>query len=631
MLGFPKRKLRIKRPGGEIETGDIFLDALAKKKDKHYEKIETSLSDKNFRLLSSVFGLVFLLLLSASFYYQVVQGSYYSEKADKNKFVFKEIEAQRGIIYDRNLKQLVSNAQSFDLVCDLDLFPEDEAAGEREKVEAANILNMPLADLNALIFEKKEQGKREFTVSFDLDKEKVIVFKARAEDFKAFSIKKNQKREYVFSSSFAHVIGFVSRADEAGGSGIEKYYDDELKETAGIIETEKDVYGNIIKEEMSRAPESGKNIVLNIDMDLQEKAAEIMAPVIRDSGAKSGTVIVMDPNTGAVLTMLTLPSYDNNAFSKNLTEGEYQEMLNSPDTSFFNRAVSGEYAIGSTVKPFIASGALKEGVIAPETTIYCQGGIALKDGTFKNDWKAHGYVDLKKAIAESCDVFFYTISGGYENFKGLGIEKIDNYLELFGFGETTGIDLEGETAGFVPTPEWKKEKTGYSWYPGDTYNVSIGQGYLKATPLQLAVAYSAIANGGKILKPQLIKSILDQDNNVIKEFFPETVREGIIEDSFLSEVRAGMRETVLSSSGTAYSLSHLSGTSAAKSGTAETSRAEVYHNLLTVFAPYENPEIVISAVIESVPYEKLLVNVIVRELLAYYFDRNAGEETASGY
>ncbi|MFA5232420.1 MAG: penicillin-binding protein 2 [Candidatus Paceibacterota bacterium] len=629
MLGFPKNDLRIKRPGGEIETGDIFLDALAKKKDKHYEKIETSLSDRNFRLLSLFFASAFFLLLSMSFYLQIVKGGYYSERADKNKFVFKEIEAQRGIIYDRNLKQLVFNAQSFDLVCSPDLFSKDEAARERETSEAAKILNMPPADLNALIREK--EGKGEFTVSFDLDKEKVIVFKARAEEFNAFSIKKNQKREYIYPMDFAHILGFVSRADEKGGAGIEEYYDEELKEIAGIIETEKDVYGNIVKEEMSRSPESGENIVLNIDMDLQEKAAEIMAPIIRDSGAKSGTVIAMDPDTGAVLTMLTFPSYDNNVFSKNLTDEEYQKMLNDPNTSFFNRAVSGEYAIGSTVKPFLASGALKEGIITPETTIYCQGGIALKDGTFKNDWKAHGYVDLKKAIAESCDVYFYTISGGYESFKGLGIEKIAGYLQLFGFGEKTGIDINGEIAGFVPTPEWKKEETGYSWYPGDTYNISIGQGYLRATPLQLAVAVSAIANGGKIVKPQLVKSILDSNNEVTMEFYPEIIREGIIEDGFLSEVRAGMRETVLSSSGTAHSLSYLSGTSAAKSGTAETSKKEVYHNLLTVFAPYENPEIVISAVIESVPYEQLLVNVIVRELLAYYFDRNAAEETSLGY
>ncbi|HPD19837.1 MAG TPA: penicillin-binding protein 2 [Candidatus Pacearchaeota archaeon] len=619
MLGFPKKTLKVKRRDREIETDDIFLDALAKKKDKYYDKMEIALSNRNFRIMSFVFLFIILVFLFVSFYYQIVQGAYYSEKAKKNKFVFKEVEAQRGIIYDRNLKQLVSNTQSFDLICNLDLLFKEEGAGEREEVEIANILNLPLSELKAMI--EKEKDKKEFVVAFDLDKEKVIVFKARENDFKAFYIKKNQEREYVSGPDFAHILGYVSRADGQGGAGIEKYYNEDLKEIAGIIETEKDVYGNVVKEEMKQAPESGKNVVLNIDMDLQEKAAEIMAPVLRDSGAKSGTVIVMDPNSGAILTMLTLPSYDNNIFSKNLSEEEYQKILNDPSVSFFNRAIAGEYAIGSTVKPFIAIEALKEGIITPETTIYCQGGIALKDGTFKNDWKAHGYVNLKKAIAESCDVFFYTISGGYGNIKGLGVEKIDSVLDLFGFGKTTEIDLEGETAGFVPTPEWKKEKTGYGWYPGDTYNISIGQGYLKATPLQLAVAYSAIANGGKIVKPQLVKSIVDQNNNIIKEFAPEVIKEEIVENSFLSAVREGMRETVLSPSGTAHSLSYLSVTSAAKSGTAETSKPNVYHNLLTVFAPYEKPEIVISAIIESVPYEKLLVNVIVKELLSYYFSR----------
>ncbi len=619
MLGFPKKTLKVKRRDREIETDDIFLDALAKKKDKYYDKMEIALSNRNFRIMSFVFLFIILVFLFVSFYYQIVQGAYYSEKAKKNKFVFKEVEAQRGIIYDRNLKQLVSNTQSFDLICNLDLLFKEEGAGEREEVEIANILNLPLSELKAMI--EKEKDKKEFVVAFDLDKEKVIVFKARENDFKAFYIKKNQEREYVSGPDFAHILGYVSRADGQGGAGIEKYYNEDLKEIAGIIETEKDVYGNVVKEEMKQAPESGKNVVLNIDMDLQEKAAEIMAPVLRDSGAKSGTVIVMDPNSGAILTMLTLPSYDNNIFSKNLSEEEYQKILNDPSVSFFNRAIAGEYAIGSTVKPFIAVEALKEGIITPETTIYCQGGIALKDGTFKNDWKAHGYVNLKKAIAESCDVFFYTISGGYGNIKGLGVEKIDSVLDLFGFGKTTEIDLEGETAGFVPTPEWKKEKTGYGWYPGDTYNISIGQGYLKATPLQLAVAYSAIANGGKIVKPQLVKSIVDQNNNIIKEFAPEVIKEEIAENSFLSAVREGMRETVLSPSGTAHSLSYLSVTSAAKSGTAETSKPNVYHNLLTVFAPYEKPEIVISAIIESVPYEKLLVNVIVKELLSYYFSR----------
>ena len=619
MLGF-RRTATIKRMGNEVETDDIFLDALAKKKDKNYERLETALSDRNFRTMFAFFGIMVFVLLSYSFYFQIVKHGYYAEKADKNKYVFKEIDAQRGIIYDRNMKQLVSNAQSFDLVCNVDNFSSDELVKEREISETAKILGVSVDEIKKTIEEKKD--KKEFVVFYDLEKDKVIVFKARANDFSAFSIKKNQKREYADPNFFSHVIGYVSRSEEKGGAGIEQYYEDDLKEIEGVIEKERDVYGNIISEEMTRAPESGKNVVLNIDMDLQKKTAEVLDSVIKDTNAKSGTVIAMNPNTGEILTMVTLPSYDNNMFSKNLSAEEYNSLLADPNVSFFNRAISGEYPIGSTIKPIIATAALKEGVISPEQNIYCDGGIKLNDGTTKNDWRAHGYVDLNKAIAESCDVYFYTIGGGYGDIRGLGIDRIEEYLKIFGLGEKTGIDLEGETSGFIPTPEWKKEKTGISWYPGDTYNISIGQGYLKATPLQLATYTAAIANGGNLVKPQLVKSIVDKDGKTVKEFPVEIVKENIIEDSYLSTVRQAMRETILSPQGTAHSLSYYSFTSAGKTGTAETSKAGSYHSLMVAFAPYEKPEIVVSAIIENVAYEKLFINVIVRQVLDYYFNGN---------
>jgi penicillin-binding protein 2 len=623
MLGF-RRAATIKRMGGEVETDDIFLDALAKRKDKNYERLETALSDRNFRTMFAFFGIMVFVLLSYTFYYQVVRHGYYAEKADRNKYVFKEIDAQRGIIYDRNMKQLVSNAQSFDLTCNVNNFSDDELVKEREISEVAKILGVSVEEIKQTIEDKKD--KKEFIVSYDLEKEKVIVFKARANDFRAFSITKNQKRDYVDANYFSHIIGYVTRSEEKGGAGIEQYYDNDLKEIEGVIEKERDVYGNIIKEEMTRAPESGKNIVLNIDMDLQKKTAEILDSIIKDTGAKSGTVIAMNPNTGEILTMVTLPSYDNNIFSKNLSKLEYNTLLKDPNVSFFNRAISGEYPIGSTIKPIIAAAALKEGVITPEKNLYCNGGIELKDGTTKNDWRAHGYVDLNKAIAESCDVYFYTIGGGYGDIKGLGINRIVEYLKKFGLGETTGIDLEGETSGFIPTPEWKKDKTGISWYPGDTYNISIGQGYLKSTPLQLAVYTAAIANGGNLVKPQIVKSIIDKDGNMVKEFSTEVIKENIIEDSYLSRIREAMRETILSPQGTAHSLSYYSFTSAGKTGTAETSKRGSYHSLMVAFAPYEKPEIVVSAIIENVAYEKLFINVIVRQVLDYYFNGNKEQQ-----
>ncbi|GMX58829.1 MAG: penicillin-binding protein 2 [Candidatus Microsyncoccus archaeolyticus] len=618
------KKSVIKRVSREIETDDIFLDALAKKQGTGYEKIETALSQRNFTILFVFFSFVILLLLSISFYFQVVQHSFYGEKANKNKFAFKELDAQRGIIYDRNMTQLVSNVQSFDLVCNTLNFSEDEGEKNKEIIEIAKILNISFEELEKTIEEKKEKG--EFVISYDLEKEKVIVFKARESEFSAFSIKKNQKREYVDGNMFSNIIGYVNRSEEKGKSGVEEYYEEYLKEIGGIVERERDVYGNIIKEELIKESESGNNVILNIDMDLQKKTAEVLDLIIKDTGAKSGSVVAMNPNTGEILTMITLPSYDNNIFSKNISSEEFNKLLNDPNISFLNRSIAGEYPIGSTIKPIIAAAALKEGVIGPEDSIYCEGGIKLKDGTIKNDWRSHGYTDLNKAIAESCDVYFYTIGGGYGNIKGLGIERIVEYLEVFGLGEKTGIDLEGESAGFIPTPEWKKERLGTIWYPGDTYNISIGQGYLKATPLQLAVFTSAIANGGKLIKPQIVKKVIDENNNVIEEFPTQVIKENIIEDNILKEVREAMRETITSPYGTAHSLSYYNFTSAGKTGTAETSKKASYHSLMVAFAPYENPEIVVSAIIENVAYEKLYINVIVRQVLDYYFNGNKEEQ-----
>ncbi|MDD5013320.1 MAG: penicillin-binding protein 2 [Candidatus Pacebacteria bacterium] len=617
MLGLGK-KLKIKRAIEEIETDDIFLDALVKKRDRSYETMETALSQRNFQLIKIFFSLGILFLMSFSFYFQIIQHDYFAEKSKKNNFVFKDVDAQRGIIYDRNMNQLVSNAQSFDLICNINNFSEDEIIKEREISEIAKIIEMPIDDLKKIIEEKA--NKKEFVVFYDLEKEKVIVLKARANDFSGFSISKNQKREYVDANNFSHIIGYVSRNDENGEAGIEEYYNNDLKEIEGVIEKERDVYGNVLNEEMIKSPESGNNVILNIDMALQKKTAEVLNSVIKDTDAKSGTVVAMNPNTGEILTMITLPSYDNNIFSRNLSKEEYNNLLKDPNVSFLNRAISGEYAIGSTIKPVIAAAALKEGIITPEKSIYCEGGILLGDGTIKNDWKAHGYVDLNKAIAESCDVYFYTIGGGYGNIKGLGINNIVEYLELFGLGKKTGIDLSGEISGFIPTPEWKKEKTGISWYPGDTYNISIGQGYLKATPLQLAIFTSAIANGGKIVKPQIVKSIVRGDGSVIKEFSPEIIAEDIIDENVLGDVRTAMKETIVSPDGTAHSLSYYNFTSAGKTGTAETSTRKSYHSLMIAFAPYENPEIVVSAIIENVAYEKLFINVIVRQVLDYYFN-----------
>jgi penicillin-binding protein 2 len=633
MLGWGRsrgyQKFKIRRGGSDIETDDVFLDALAHKKDKGVYAMETALSHTIFRIVLTSFFIIIFGLLLRCFFFQVVDYSAYAEKAERNKFLSSEVEAQRGIIYDRNFKQLVSNTQTFDLDCNIYNLPKDEFLMEKQIREVARILDMSFDDLKNNIEEMKKAGENEFSLARDLDKDKVIILKTKEEELSGFKIVKKKKRDYLNGYDLAHVLGYVSGDSSNGESGVEKQYNDALKEIPGEINREKDVHGNLVKEEIVKPAQSGNNLVLNIDYDLQEKAMYFLSSAVTGYSAKGGSVIAVNPKTGEVLAMVSYPSFDNNMFSRDLTKTEFNDLLKNPQTSFFNRSISGEYPIGSTIKPFIGVAALEQAIVTSEQEINCEGGIQLNDGTFKNDWKVHGWTNLKKAIAESCDTFFYMVGGGYKNFNGLGIAKIEKYLEKFGFGLETNIDLPEEKTGLVPDPTWKEEKTKLNWYPGDTYNISIGQGYFKATPLQLTMATSAIANRGRLMEPHVVKSILDNNNQTVKTFEPKVMSEDFVPLSAVDVVREGMRETVLSDAGTARSLQNLPVSSAAKTGTAQTGKNEVYHNWISVFAPYDDPEIVLTVLVESVPQNTGLANLVSREILGYYFGEKERKEADS--
>lgn len=630
MLGFHRspgcQKFKVNRRNSDIETDDLFLDALTHKKDRGFYMMETALSQKIFHIVFSLFVVIIGILVFRCFTYQVIDYRSYSEQAEKNKFLSSEIDAQRGIIYDRNFKQLVINTQGFDLVCNIYKLPKDELARETQIREVARILGTSFDDLEKNIKDMEAAGEEKFSLVRDIDKDKVIILKTKEEELTGFEIVKKKNREYLNGYDFSSVLGYVSGDDSTGESGIEKQYNDVLKEIPGEVNREKDVHGDLVKEEVIKPAKSGNNLVLNLDYGLQEKAAQFLAEAVDGYNAKGGSVVAVNPKTGEVLSLITYPSFDNNVFSKDLTKKEYNDLLKNPKVSFYNRATSGEYPTGSTVKPMIAVAALEQGIVTPDQEIDCKGGIELNDSTFKKDWATHGWTNLKKAIAESCDTFFYMVGGGYKNFNGLGIAKIEKYLEKFGFGTKTNIDLPEEGIGLVPNPDWKEENAGTPWYPGDTYNISIGQGYFKATPLQLTMAISAIANRGKLMKPEVVKSVLDNNNQTIKTYSPEVVSDNFVSLSSIDSVREGMRETVLSSAGTARSLQYLPVSSAAKTGTAQTGKNEVYHNLITVFAPYEDPEIVLTVIVESVPKNTGLANLVARETLGYYFGEKKLEQ-----
>jgi penicillin-binding protein 2 len=378
-----------------------------------------------------------------------------------------------------------------------------------------------------------------------------------------------------------------------------------------------------------------------LDSDLQKKIREVLEKQRQKYGAKGAAALALDPKTGGVLALVSLPDFDNNLFQKGADPEKLQELLEDPFKlkPLFNRAISGEgYLPGSTIKPLIASAALEEKIILPEELIYARGLIEVpsqynpeKVYIFR-DWKVHGWTDLKKAIAQSVNVYFYIIGGGYKGKEGLGPIKIKKYLELFGWGEKTGIDLPNEGKGFIPSPEWKKtyfeRKEDQIWYDGNTYYLSIGQEYVRATPLQVTLSISVIANGGKLFQPQVVKSIVDtlpESPKLIEEIQPKIIRENFIDSKNLQVIREGMRQTV--TQGTASSwLNSLPVTSAAKTGSAQTGKFdkygnELFHNWVTVFAPYEDPEIVLTIFLEEVPGAMAASLPVAKEILEWYFSK----------
>ena len=296
----------------------------------------------------------------------------------------------------------------------------------------------------------------------------------------------------------------------------------------------------------------------------------------------------MNPKNGEILALVSYPYFDNNLFSRGLSQRDFEKIVAHPDKPLFFRAISGQYPPGSTIKPILALAALEEGIINEQTAIVSKGGIKIGKEFF-SDWKkeGHGVTQVKKALAESVNTFFYLVGGGSENFRGLGPEKIKFYLEKFGLGKKTNLDLPAEKDGFLPSPEWKKRKKNEEWYIGDSYNLSIGHGDIVATPLQIAYLTGLIVNEGKIYQPHLLKKGQEfEENKFVFQFKKENFK----------VVKEGLREAILY--GTAKALNDLTIKVAGKTGTVEVGQKKP-HSWFTCFAPYEDPQIVLTVIVEN--------------------------------
>ncbi|MDD5222314.1 MAG: penicillin-binding protein 2, partial [Patescibacteria group bacterium] len=444
----------------------------------------------------------------------------------------------------------------------------------------------------------------------ELNYDQAILIQTILSSNKGIDVELQDQRVYADSLAFSHVLGYVGKVsrdelaqhrdylfnDLIGKSGLESYYESYLRGQYGQQRIDILPTG---EEEISynKPAINGDNLVLSIDGDLQKKLFESLAAHIRANGNRGGSAVALNPNTGEVLALVSYPSFNSTSLGKGISINEYNNIYQNSHKPLFFRTITGEYPSGSVIKPVVAIGALEEKIITPITTVLSTGGISL-GGWFFPDWKAggHGISNVTKALAESVNTFFYYVGGGYNNFKGLGVDGLDFWMKRFGLGNLTGIDVAGEKSGFVPTQRWKEEQRNEPWYPGDTYHLSIGQGDLLVTPLQVANYTAAIANDGTLYKPYLLKEIIDDGNKTILKISPKILANRLASHENLSVVRDGMRAAV--TEGSARSLSTLPIEVAAKTGTAQ-NEAGAPHAWFTCFAPYQNPQIVITVLVEN--------------------------------
>ena len=347
-----------------------------------------------------------------------------------------------------------------------------------------------------------------------------------------------------------------------------------------------------------------------------------MTQYLKESGKEKAAALVLDPSSGEVLAMVSFPSFNNNEFSGGISNANYSALISNPNQPLFNRVISGNYPSGSTVKPIIAAAALNEELITPRTRINSTGGIQINQWFFP-DWRAggHGSTDLRRSLAWSVNTYYYYIGGGYENFKGLGVERISEYMKEFQLGAPLGIDLPAESGGFIPTREWKEAFTGEKWYIGDTYHLAIGQGDLLVTPLQVATWTSFFANNGTIYRPTLVHSISDTQENTQEriEIHPFILNKNFIMDQHVQAVRQGLIDAV--TLGSAQRMLSLPVTSAGKTGTAQWHSTRDEHSWFTAFAPTDTPQIVVTTLVEEGGEGGDLALSITRDLMESYFSQ----------
>ena len=572
-------------------------------------------NEPRFIVLIAISLLVFASYSSYLFYLQVVRGVEYQKKAMTISRQIERLPSQRGEIYDRNYNlPLVLNIDSFAL----GVVPAEIPAAMRDTVFAklAAVLDEPIDEIRRRIPPSYYRMFQQVEISSSVDQSVIVKIAERIDEFPGVSWYSRPKRNYLETGSFSHIIGYVGdisrdelkiyynrgyqTGDIIGKAGIERQYDSVLRGIDGRQYKTVDVRGRRV-EAGSRdvdPPLMGKNIVLTIDRSTQILAEKAL-------GDRIGSIVVLKPATGEILALVSYPSFNANAIVEKGGNNEYARLLADPRTPLIQRAIQSSYPPASTFKTVMTAGIIEEKAFPLDETVLCNGEISYGDRIFRCHIRkpGHGRLDLESALAQSCDVYFWEVGR-----DKLGIERIVSYAREFGFGQETGIDLPGEVSGFVPTPQWKERRFHEKWLGGDTLNLAIGQGYMLATPLQLADMMAMVVNDGVIYRPHLLKEVRDpRDGSIVTKTVPEVLLASSISKDTFKTTKEYLRGVIVN--GTArYPVNTKTASLGGKTGTAEVGLSDRWHSWFVGYGPTDatDPDdvIIVVAMIEATnPWE----------------------------
>lgn len=625
------RKKRTDSSFNAITPDEIFLDSENMPEfDKHqFEgKIEKPLIPRVFWFSGAVFLAVGIIFLARVGYLQIAEGGVYAERAQNNHLRYQSIPASRGLIYDRNGELLSWNSPAFYLVLNAEtlLSRYSDYQSELQKF------------LDAAALERLKKTKKDLIVATYYDWSEVNgIYREWAG--LPLRIEPISLRAYKNTAGLAHALGYMGypSADElknsavpfyeemVGKDGAEKEFEGVLRGISGSKITEIDSKNDVKSEMIKDPPINGKDLKLTIDYRLENKLYNIISSLSADKGFQGGAAVIIDVKNGDLLALTSFPEFNPQVLTRGGPADAIKSYLSDPKRPFWDRAVDGLYAPGSIIKPIMAVAALNEKIISPTKQIFDEGSISIPnpyrpgEATVFKDWKAHGLVDMEAAIAFSCDVYFYTIGGGYGDILGLGIKKMKQYFSLFGLGEKTGFDFGGEASGSIPDPAAKAQTDDPVWRIGDTYNAAIGQGGFETTPLQMALVAAAFANNGYLLTPNII---LGEEGKMPPRQIMVNGKE--IPREYFDVVKKGMRRGAIQ--GTSQGLNGLPVDIATKTGTAELGTSKKFVNSWFIgFWPYENPRYAISIVLEKGSASNLIGSVYAMRQFMEWASVNAKE------